>query len=344
MSHIYEYGGNQKIYYTNEPVELGMLERQWLDSLKDEIQATSSFEHNVLVNLTWFKANWEETAPLRELVSSLGPKEKIKIWYAGSIDGNHWITNTYIEFYHHFVNEGYSYSFVGYSDEHWHTWYPKWFIKSTSNIQIDKLLLVKEPKYLYLAYNRKPKLHRERLVESLIKEKMHSRGWITYEEGKYPEIDSMSANTDQEKHSSDRRFSRPEDLTSVGNLGVWRNSYLVIASETDEADPWQISEKTWKPIFGMRPFLINGNNELYSILDKLGFFTPIDLFKNKNLDCSYTSVVDKIKTLYNLSASELYSLWEDQYEMLLHNRKRMFELAESDPTKILNWPQSKLKP
>ena len=65
------------------------------------------------------------------------------------------------------------------------------------------------------------------------------------------------------------------------------------------------------------------------------------MLKNLDLDCHYESVVKQIQALYNKTPDELYRLWEAQFEMLLYNRQRMFDIANVDRTKILNWPQSK---
>lgn len=342
---VYEYDGDDdRIYYNSPPLEVGKLEREWLNNVKKNIANLSEYEHNVLVNLTWFKAGWEDTEPLRQLVHSVGPKEQVKIWFAGSVDGNHWITQKQFDFYHYFVNEGYAHSFVGYSGEHWHSWYPQWFIDNNLRADVNDMMLNNPPKHLYLAYNRKPRIHREWLVNSLIENKLLDRGWVTFEKGHYPEIDSRTGETDQDKHSEDTRYTRPEDILSLGDMSIWRDSYMIVVSETDHDDPWQLSEKTWKPIFGLRPFLINGRREVYDVLEKLGFFTPKDLFKNNELDCHYTSVTKQIQALYEKTPDELYRMWEDQYEMLLYNRKRMFEIANTDPSRILNWPQAKNKP
>ena len=342
---VYEYDGDDnRIYYKTPPLEVGKLEREWLNNVKKNIANASEYEHNVLVNLTWFKAGWEETEALRTLVHGVGTKEQVKIWFAGSVDGNYWITHQQFDFYHYFVNQGYAISFVGYSDEHWHSWYPQWFIDNNLHADVNDMMLNNSPKNLYLAYNRKPRIHREWLVKSLIENKLLDRGWVTFEKGHYPEIDAMTGETDQDKHSEDTRYTRPEDILSLGDMSIWRDSYMIVVSETDHDDPWQLSEKTWKPIFGLRPFLINGRREVYNILDRLGFFTPRDLFKNNQLDCHYDSVTKQIQALYNKTPDELHRLWEDQYEMLLYNRKRMFEIANCDPEKILYWPQAKDKP
>jgi hypothetical protein len=329
------------LYYTNDPKELGTFEREWLNSLKKEITQQSPYQHNVLVNLTWFNANWDNAKPLIDLVEKLGTEKEVKIWYAGSIDGNYWITYPNMRFYHYLKGKGYTSSFVGFSDEHWNSWLPAWFIDNNLKVDTNSLMLNKQPKNLYLSYNRKPRIHREWLVNSLVENNVLDRGWVTFERGHYPDIDNKTGTTDQDKHSSDVRFTRPEDICSIGDLDKWRDSYMVIVSETDHDDPWQLSEKTWKPIFGMRPFLINGGRELYKILEKLDLYTPKDLFKNVELDCHYESVVKQIQALYNKTPEELYELWESQFEMLLYNRQRMFEIANCDPEKILNWPQAK---
>lgn len=348
MKKIYEYDGrnfeicfDNRHYYENSPSDVGTMEREWLNNLKHQIATESDFEHNVICNLTWFKAGWEETEFLRKFVHSLGPKEFVKIWYVGSVDGNYWITQHHIEFYHYFVNQGYTHSFVGYSGEHWHSWYPEWFINNNLRADVNEMMLNNPPKNLYLCYNRKPRIHRTWLIDKIFEENLFDRGWITFEKGHYPQIDARSSETDQDKHTADVRFSRPEDILSLGNMKIWRDSFLVIVSETDHDDPWQLSEKTWKPIFGLRPFLINGRREVYNVLERLGFYTPKDLLKNNKLDCHHTSVVEQIKKMYFMSPTKLYNFWEEIYEKLLHNRRRMFELANSDPTKILNWPQAK---
>lgn len=328
------------IYYTGEPRELGIREREWLNHLKKEIATTSTYEHNVLVNLTWINANWDKTAPLATMVKKLGKPNDVKVWYASSIDGGHWITQNNIRVYHYLEAIGYTSSFVGFSGEHWNSWIPSWFVDNNLKVDANSVILNRQPKNLYLAYNRKPRPHREHLVNSLIQNNLLDRGWVTFENGHYPQIDNKTGITDQDKHSSDVRFTRPEDVCSIGDLDVWRDSYLIVVSETDDTDPYQLSEKTWKPIFGLRPFLINGHRDIYKVLERLGLYTPKDFFKNDSIDGNYESVVKQIQALYTKTPEELYDLWAKQFEMLLYNRKRMFEIANTDPTRILNWPQA----
>jgi hypothetical protein len=110
-------------------------------------------------------------------------------------------------------------------------------------------------------------------------------------------------------------------------MNIWNNSYCVIVSETEPTDPWQLTEKTWKPIMGMRPFLINGNSNISNVLKNLGFITPGIMFENIELDSGKIApLISQLKVLSSKSANELYDLWLSQREMLIHNKNKFNEL------------------
>ena len=92
----------------------------------------------------------------------------------------------------------------------------------------------------------------------------------------------------------------PNDIWSLGNLGIWRKCFLNIVSETavaHGADQYPfISEKTFKPIIGMRPFLIYGNHNITAILKDRGFETFEDDFGFTFAD-SYQSQANQIKNI-----------------------------------------------
>jgi hypothetical protein len=189
-------------------------------------------------------------------------------------------------------------------------------------------------KYLFLSYNRKPRQWREDLVKQLIENNLHTKGFITFEEGHFPEIDKMTKEYDKNLHTTDLRYSRPEDILTLGNMDVWNNSYSVIVSETEIYDPWQLSEKTWKPLMGLRPYFLNSNPGIVKILEKLDIYTPAMLFNNTKLNsCLIADIIEQL-----ILIKDPNKLYESQLDMLKYNQKRFFEIATSDPTKILNWP------
>lgn len=334
-------------FYTSDPQEIGQFEKEWAESLCKEIENTSTHPYNLVINITWF---FEKREDVNQWLSDFPGPAQTKIWLCGSIDSAIWIKTQ--DWYTELQNKGYEISIVGFSDEHWHSWFPYWLYKHNKHIDIR---LNNTPKYLYLSYNRKPRDHRIEFVKSLIDNKLIDRGYITFEKGMFPEIDNMTANTESDYYTNliknqpenyirgeDVRYSRPEDLTSLGNIDIWNNSYLVISSESEKYDLYHLSEKTWKPILGLRPFVLNSNHTTNEVLKKLGFCIPSDLFEDNDLDnCSVDSVVNLIKKLYNLQSEELYELYKKQLPMLEHNRSRFIDIAEGDRTKILNWSQQK---
>lgn len=343
MKDIKEWGNT----YLADPQEIGQQEREWLENLKIQIQEQSLYSNNLLVKLTWL----ENHDQLFEWIINSGSASNTKIWMAGSIDSCEWITKT--EVYGKLREKGYNMSLVGFCSENWHSWFPYWFYKHNKNVyQVD---LNDPPKYLYLSYNRKPREHRKELVQKLIDNNLNDRGWITFDKGIFNVIDDRTASTEsnfdadiREAHKEnflyerDDRYTRPEDVSSLGDLNIWNDSYLVIVSESEKHDQWHISEKTWKPIFGLRPFVLNSNPSVSKVLKKLGFYTPSDLFENAELDnCDVDSIIRLIDSLYDKAGFELYTLWQKQLPMLVHNRNRFIEIANCDKTKILNWAQAK---
>lgn len=325
MTHVIEYPNNR--VYNVEPLEVGVYEQEWLSNLKKEIEQYSDVPINLLINCTWIHMGEDV---LKFICDTAKDPQNCLIWWVGSVDGIEFIKHQHS--YKYLELLGYKHTWVGNAYDHFHTWYPRWIIKDNDLTLVDLI----EPTYLFLSYNRKPRPWREDLVKKLISHGLHLKGFITFEEGVFPEIDNMSKNHDQHLHTQDRRFSRPEDITTLGSLDIWNHSYSVIVSETEISDSWQISEKTWKPIMGLRPFFLNSNKGIIYILEKLGFYTPAMLFDNPKLnDCFIEDIIEQLKAIEN--PMELYN---KQLDMLKHNQKRFIEIANSDPTKILNWPHS----
>lgn len=104
---------------------------------------------------------------------------------------------------------------------------------------------------LFLCYQRKPSIHRANLCRKL----RGLKGFITYGGTNYNEV--------------------PNDISSVGDSRVWNTSLLNIVSETEYDPNYKVflSEKTFKPIVGHRPFLIYGDIRTTEYLHELGFKT-----------------------------------------------------------------------
>ena len=92
------------------------------------------------------------------------------------------------------------------------------------------------------------------------------------------------------------------DVFSLGDLTIWNEAYLCLVTETvfklHDPDNFFISEKTWKPIMGLRPYFLNSNKGIIEILENLEIYTPAMLFENNKLnDCSITEIVNQLKLI-----------------------------------------------
>ena len=78
------------------------------------------------------------------------------------------------------------------------------------------------------------------------------------------------------------------DIFSLGDINIWQNSLLCLVTETEFSNRYPqnffASEKTFKPILGMRPFFIYGQPRLREYLKQQGFDTFEDVFDYASID------------------------------------------------------------
>jgi hypothetical protein len=214
-----------------------------------------------------------------------------------------------------------------------------------------------EFKYVYLCYNRKPKLHRVNLVNLLLDNRLEDRGVITLGEtvDTYDITESadyrgsIKIDDHPENYTRDGFYNLitgfggvPYDLTSLGRLDIWQQHFLNIVSESEyrEWDNRFVTEKTWKPIIGLRPFVINGQIKIYQWLRNNGFKTfnhyfSVDL-ENSIDEQVQPAIVEVVKFLVNKDTAELHSMYQDMLPDLEHNRARFFEFAQEQKIKLGN--------
>jgi hypothetical protein len=135
----------------------------------------------------------------------------------------------------------------------------------------------------FLCYQRKPNPVRELLYETL----KNKTGIITIGTKKFADI-----NSDIPKHIGldeiDGELEVGNDIYSLGNIKIWNSSFLNIVSETQQnltTKSTFVSEKIFKPIIGLRPFLCYGHPETSKLLIAKGsiVMVAIDHLKNARL-------------------------------------------------------------
>jgi hypothetical protein len=210
-------------------------------------------------------------------------------------------------------------------------------------------LMLDHPQWLYLNYNRKPRDHRAQLVEKLFEHDLQHLGIITL--GKDHQIYNKSNIVPRELNLNElpnegnwgmsMEFGIPHDIHTLGNMDLWQQHFLTVVSET-EFLPWDntfVSEKTWKPIIGMRPFIINGQTKIYAWLRTHGFrtfnhFWPHIEMENLTEFEVHDSMVAVIKYLATLDTTDIVQMYQRMHDDLVHNRNRFFEFAQEQKFKI----------
>lgn len=219
------------------------------------------------------------------------------------------------------------------------------FFKKYTEIELQ----LAEPKYLFVNYNRKPHYHRQKMARALVHAGLDREGVLTL--GKYPnqeydfDIHKTLGETDEEyqEHGSgdvNGNVGIPNDIYSLGRGGIWQNHLVNVVSETEFSYKRQVfvSEKIWKPVIGMRPFMINADPSVYSWLAARGFDTFQDLWPtaplSDNVDAVVESIITNLKWLSSFTDDEKTAWFQSIYPRLQHNRRRFFEYVAEQEEKV----------
>jgi hypothetical protein len=165
----------------------------------------------------------------------------------------------------------------------------------------------------FICLNRKPHVHRKILVNKL--QEFEQLGYISLAN---QTVDTEFSSAQGIFDTASDEFAVKNDIYSLGDLSVWKNSYLCLVTETVFSTPsvedFFISEKTWKPILGQRPFFVYGQPGLRQYLQQQGFDIFNDLIDYDSLDhCSreidYAELA--IQTIHKISDP-----WQEYQQIL----------------------------
>ena len=194
----------------------------------------------------------------------------------------------------------------------------------------------------FICLNRKPHPHRINIVNQLLPLREH--GFISLgmpgesaitvdtdfnaEQGIADEYQDLGVK--EEFVSSKIR----NDIFSLGDMSNWNRALLCIVTETEfnnyNQNNFFISEKTWKPIIGFRPFMVYGQPKLREYLKAQGFDIFEDLFDYSIVDNNapdplqqrqYAQVaVNAINKINNPA-----QLYRQHFYRFLNNKRRYHE-------------------
>lgn len=323
--------------------DYGIEERECWAIISDQIEKKFPDQKNLLISLTWFGPQfnfdgWNDLVDLKNqgeqfdnvfFLATVDPPylnvtelQEVKnlanalcVYYLGNFDGPH-----QFNFFAPIIAE----KFVRYPDEE---------------------LLLQNLKYLYVNYNRKPKIHRVNFVQKLKNENLFHDGIVTL--GKERESDLYISIG--EKHEDYLElgnkpdvwgFGIPQDYYSLHNMDIWKHTFLYInaATEFDPINDLFCQQDTFKPMIGLRPFVINGVQKTYRWLRLNGFKTFNHYWPHIDIEHGdvHGTLIDLLKHLKTISNAEILSMYNDMLPELRHNKERFFEFAAEQKNKIDN--------
>jgi hypothetical protein len=226
--------------------------------------------------------------------------------------------------------------------------------------QTDELILT-DPRYLFISYNRKPYPHRLKFVKKLIEHDVKDLGVVTLgrafpgTEGPDSELYFGIGENEQdyvkyghwyEPGLTSTPHDIPHDLFSLHNMHYWKHHFLhIIGGTSNNKQDTFINQIDFKPIIGLRPFLINGQSQNYEFWERNGFRTFDHYFPELKLrpvpgvdpdDTLHSTLIGAIKQLAELSSAELLDLYNRMLPDLLHNRQRWYTWADEQAHKVNN--------
>jgi len=207
----------------------------------------------------------------------------------------------------------------------------------------------------FLCYQRKPRAWRVDFVKLLKENNLIDNGIITlgaktendhdWSKGRTWEPITLDESHDPYRNDGQNNKAHyggiPNDLVTVGSLDVWNRCFLYISSETvfDHWEPIFVNERIWKPMIGLRPYIIQGNPKTYQWLERNGFRTFNEYWSHIDLKHSTDVLNDHIsvlKFLRDKSKEEKMSMYQDMLSDLIHNKQRFYEFSREQKHKMEN--------
>ena len=208
----------------------------------------------------------------------------------------------------------------------------------------------------FLCYNRKPHGHRVYLLNKIHDHGLQDYGIVSATQksietglpGQGPGYTFPNPIVLKETHDestlkiiNEWGGQNQNDIISLGDAENWQRHFLTVVTESTVHTDLFISEKTLKPIIGLRPFIIYGDQNLYNKLKDWGFDVFEDMFPDILESLSQSDykkrgdyIVDQLKILSGFNYVELEEKYKTLLPRLKANRARLGELIKENFNKI----------
>lgn len=192
----------------------------------------------------------------------------------------------------------------------------------------------------YMCLNRKPHWHRVRLYNQLTELELVSKGLVSMG-GQGQAIKLLDTDCEHDSlapNATRDQTGLPNDIASIGHLSNWQQSFLNVVTETvyNINQNHFVSEKIFKPIVGLRPFLVYDTDGASTWLTAQGFQPYTADFKDiSDLDLTIPeNLAPFLKTLCEQPQSYFQEKFVALMPKLLYNRNQFNIYVATQKNKI----------
>jgi len=215
-----------------------------------------------------------------------------------------------------------------------------------SGPQYDDLTPDRVDHRFFINYNRKPHSHRVEFVQGLRERDLLGRGHVSL--GSYHDSEHQAISLGETKAdyaaSGHENFWRdpgiPCDTYSLGNLSWWRESILAVISETTWDVDCYWTEKTFKSIIGLRPFMANVVDSKYRWLANQGFDIFNDCWPYSVIESQFArqtrAIYANIEWLASMTQQQQLDWYMSLRPRLERNRQHLLSWAEQQKAVFSN--------
>jgi hypothetical protein len=147
-----------------------------------------------------------------------------------------------------------------------------------------------------------------------------------------PEVSPLAPNTGTEQNGI------PNDIATLGNMDNWQRHFLNVVTETvyNINRSYFVSEKIYKPILGMRPFLVYDTDSAYCWLKQRGFESYVDDFADiTDLDLKNP---DNLAPFLVTLSKQHSSYWKkklvDLNQKIVYNKQNFYKYVDLQQIQI----------
>lgn len=219
-----------------------------------------------------------------------------------------------------------------------------------------KNLIAHKPKtYKFICLQRRPKQQRVALFTELLKQESGILTMGIGDDGNFDEIDNIEQSMVFDYPKSFRKYQKyqvrkmlPKEYdteltinnpTHDENIEKYLDSYLHIVSETyfeNNLDQMFFSEKIYKPVVFLQPFIIFGQTHSLQHLKKLGFktFSPFinEEYDNIHNDHErFNAALKSVKSFLRNDHKTMHNMMKEMIPILIHN---YYTLKDRNGSKI----------